>query len=235
MSRWASRPCPSYIYTLPQAASLPDEEVATTTPEPKAGVLIDGFRVSPAVPVILDDVSKLLPPGFNPQAVVTTPIHPRTTPEVPTVPTRGPRTTTRKPTTTTTRTTTTQKPFQLTPLPTEATTESTTQKLYVSTNFFRPTLPTTPDGAEPESSSEIVVVETSSIGNVETPEDVVEKGQEPTISTSFTKVETTSSSQTSSTSSESNYNINNRLDELASNLDPWAHIQHAEHKVCFIF
>merc|ERR1719382_2325430 len=41
---------------------------------------------------------------------------------------------------------------------------------------------------------------------------------------------TTSSSQTVSTSSESNYNINNRLDELASNLDPWAHIQHAEHK-----
>merc|ERR1719192_1453382 len=56
--------------------------------------------------------------------------------------------------------------------------------------------------------------------------------QEPTVSssTSFTKVKTTSSSQTSSTSSESNYNINNRLDELASNLDPWAHIQHAEHK-----
>ena len=57
--------------------------------------------------------------------------------------------------------------------------------------------------------------------------------QEPTVSSSssFTKVKTTSSSQTSSTSSESNYNINNRLDELASNLDPWAHIQHAEHKV----
>merc|ERR1712088_1081572 len=132
-------------------------------------------------------------------------------------------------------TTTTRKPFQFTPLPTEATTKTTTQKLYVSTNFFRPTLPTTPDNQEPESSSENTSVEASSDGNVKNPSVQVESqvsSQDPTVSssTSFTKVKTTSSSQTVSTSSESNYNINNRLDELASNLDPWAHIQHAEHK-----
>ena len=138
-------------------------------------------------------------------------------------------TTTKPPTTTTTR-----KPFEFTPLPTEATTKTTTQKLYVSTNFFRPTLPTTPDNQEPETSSEIVSVETSSVGeNPSTQKKSQVSSQEPTVSSSssFTKVKTTSSSQTSSTSSESSYNINNRLDELASNLDPWAHIQHAEHKV----
>ena len=243
MSRWDSSnsyPLTSFHRAAHQAASIADDEQTTPTPPPsKSGVLIDGFRVSPAVPVILDDLSGLLPPGFNPDATFTTPSPPpttTTTPEVPTVPTRGPRPTTRKLTTTTKppTTTTTRKPFEFTPLPTEATTKTTTQKLYVSTNFFRPTLPTTPDNQEPETSSEIVSVETSSVGkNPSTQEKSQVSSQEPTVSSSssFTKVKTTSSSQTSSTSSESNYNINNRLDELASNLDPWAHIQHAEHKV----
>jgi len=51
--------------------------------------------------------------------------------------------------------------------------------------------------------------------------------------TSSTQIQSTSSSKSSVSSvstAESNYNINNRLDELASNLDPWAHIQHAQHK-----
>ena len=85
-----------------------------------------------------------------------------------------------------------------------------------------------------ETSSEIVVVETSSIGS-RTPKKTKEvpRGQEPTVSSSstFSAVKSTSSSQSSSTSSESHNDINNRLDYLASNLDPWAHIQHAEHQV----
>ena len=85
-----------------------------------------------------------------------------------------------------------------------------------------------------ETSSEIVVVETSSIGS-RTPKKTKEvpRSQEPTVSSSstFSAVKSTSSSQSSSTSSESHNDINNRLDYLASNLDPWAHIQHAEHQV----
>ena len=79
-----------------------------------------------------------------------------------------------------------------------------------------------------------MVVETSSIGS-RTPKKTKEvpRSQEPTVSSSssFSAVKSTSSSQSSSTSSESHNDINNRLDYLASNLDPWAHIQHAEHQV----
>merc|ERR1712048_1377555 len=39
--------------------------------------------------------------------------------------------------------------------------------------------------------------------------------------------EVISSSEKGTSTSESHYNINNRLDELAFNLDPWAHIQHS--------
>merc|ERR1712013_236527 len=51
-----------------------------------------------------------------------------------------------------------------------------------------------------------------------------------TVSTQVQSTSSSKSSVSTSSTSESNYNINNRLDELASNLDPWAHIQHAQHK-----
>jgi hypothetical protein len=137
--------------------------------------------------------------------------------------------------TTTAQTTTTSQPFKFTPLPTEP----TTPRVYVSTSNFRPTLPT----LEPEEQtpSEIFVVETSSIGNLNQPsvfaqetDESVSFSQSEIKTTSATQIQSTSSSKSSvstSSTSESNYNINNRLDELASNLDPWAHIQHAQHKV----
>ena len=138
--------------------------------------------------------------------------------------------------TTTAQTTTTSQPFEFTPLPTEP----TTPRVYVSTSNFRPTLPT----SEPEEQtpSEIFVVETSSIGNLNQPLVFAQESEEESVSSSQSEIKATSSTQIQSTSSskssvstsstsESNYNINNRLDELASNLDPWAHIQHAQHKV----
>lgn len=147
-------------------------------------------------------------------------------------------TTTTTTTTVQTTTTTTSQPFKFTPLPTEP----TTPRVYVSTSNFRPTLPT----LEPEEQtpSEIFVVETSSIGNLNQPlvlaprpEDSQESGisslsaVKATVSTQVQSTSSSKSSVSTSSTSESNYNINNRLDELASNLDPWAHIQHAQHKV----
>merc|ERR1712106_889827 len=199
------------------------------------------------LPISTDDVSKILPPGFvlpkdeneslQTEPTTSTQASTLTTRRTPITAKAVTKTATTTTSTTTVQTTTTSQPFKFTPLPTEP----TTPRVYVSTSNFRPTLPT----LEPEEQtpSEIFVVETSSIGNLNQPlvlapqaeeyEESSSSSQSAIKATSSTQLQSTSSSKSSvstSSTSESNYNINNRLDELASNLDPWAHIQHAQHK-----
>merc|ERR1712106_759762 len=212
-------------------------EVFSTTNENGISVL----------PISTDDVSKILPPGFvlpsdenesvQTQPTTSTEASTLTTKRTPLTTTAVTQTSTTTTTTTTVQTTTTSQPFKFTPLPTEP----TTPRVYVSTSNFRPTLPT----LEPveQAAGEIAVVETSSIGNLNQPLVLAPQNDDSDKSvsslksvvkaTSSTQIQSTSSSKSSvstSSTSESNYNINNRLDELASNLDPWAHIQHAQHK-----
>merc|ERR1712106_695436 len=230
-----------------QAAGGEDDSEPAPSTAPPPSIFLDGFRVSPAVPIIQDDVSKILPPGFvlpkdeneslQTEPTTSTQASTLTTKRTPLTTTAVTQTSTTTTTTTTVQTTTTSQPFKFTPLPTEP----TTPRVYVSTSNFRPTLPT----LEPEEQtpSEIFVVETSSIGNLNQPlvlapqaeeyEESSSSSQSAIKAKSSTQLQSTSSSKSSvstSSTSESNYNINNRLDELASNLDPWAHIQHAQHK-----
>ena len=149
--------------------------------------------------------------------------------DVPTVPTAPPTTaktstaTTTTTTTTTTEKTTTTTTFELTPLSTEI----TTPRVYVSTSNFRPTLPNFGQEEDEEAQE---VVETPSEPETVKPDVTVPRvplvlaPETPTTST-------TSTTTTTTTSSSSSFNIHNRLDELASNLDPWAHIQQAAQKV----
>merc|ERR1711892_250080 len=235
------------VLPISTAAGVDDESEPVPSTAPPPSIFFDGFRVSPAVPIIQDDVSKILPPGFvlpsdenesvQTQPTTSTEASTLTTKRTPLTTTAVTQTSTTTTTTTTVQTTTTSQPFKFTPLPTEP----TTPRVYVSTSNFRPTLPT----LEPEEQtpSEIFVVETSSIGNLNQPlvlapqaeeyEESSSSSQSAIKATSSTQIQSTSSSKSSvstSSTSESNYNINNRLDELASNLDPWAHIQHAQHK-----
>ena len=230
-----------------QAAGVEEDFDPVPSTESPPSVFLDGFKVSPAVPIIQDDVSKILPPGFvlpsdeneslSSPSATSTGASTLTTKRIPLTTKAVTQTSTTTIATTTLQTTTTSKPFQFTPLPTEL----TTPRVYVSTSNFRPTLPTSKP--EEQTPSEIFVVETSSIGNINQPLVLAPKKDETELSvpssesvvkaTSSTQIQSTSSSKSSVSSvstAESNYNINNRLDELASNLDPWAHIQHAQHK-----
>merc|ERR1712106_404852 len=125
------------------------------------------------LPISTDDVSKILPPGFvlpkdeneslQTEPTTSTQASTLTTRRTPITAKAVTKTATTTTSTTTVQTTTTSQPFKFTPLPTEP----TTPRVYVSTSNFRPTLPT----LEPEeqTASEIVVVETSSIGNLNQP------------------------------------------------------------------
>merc|ERR1712013_229256 len=243
-SSFTNQESPDFQTESPQFFSEDDEDEETSS-EVFSTTNENGISV---LPISTDDVSNILPPGFVLQSegnesvqTVTTSIEASTltTKRIPvtTKPVTQTSTTTTTTTTVQTTTTTTSQPFKFTPLPTEP----TTPRVYVSTSNFRPTLPT----LEPEEQtpSEIFVVETSSIGNLNQPlvlaprsEDSQESGisslsaVKATVSTQVQSTSSSKSSVSTSSTSESNYNINNRLDELASNLDPWAHIQHAQHK-----
>ena len=157
-----------------------------------------------------------------------------TVPESPTAPTVPSTTTTSKPRTTTTT-------VELTP----AAEETTTPRIYVSTSNFRPTLPnfgqenTEPPLAQPEVTSERSKSPISLIQQIPlvlAPRKPKQESLIPstttrptTTTTKSTTIVTTTSTTAASSTSETKLNIHdlhNRLDELASNLDPWARIPH---------
>ena len=140
--------------------------------------------------------------------------------------------TTTTPGTTTSSSTTTTTSFDLTP----ASTDPTTPKIYVSTSNFRPTLP---NFGQDELESEQVTENNKNPLNLIQQIPLVlapkETSQEPEPIVSTSKPETpatTTTTVSSSTTSKTSFNIHNHLEEIASNLDPWAHIQHAT-KVSF--
>merc|ERR1712106_147420 len=189
-----------------QAAGGEDDSEPAPSTAPPPSIFLDGFRVSPAVPIIQDDVSKILPPGFvlpkdeneslQTEPTTSTQASTLTTRRTPIAAKAVTKTATTTTSTTTVQTTTTSQPFKFTPLPTEP----TTPRVYVSTSNFRPTLPS----LEPEeqTASEIVVVETSSIGNLNQPLVLAPQNDESDKSVSSLKsvVKATSSTQIQSTS-----------------------------------
>ena len=162
-------------------------------------------------------------------------------PESPTAPTVPSTTTTARPRTTTTTT------VELTP----AAVETTTPRIYVSTSNFRPTLPNfgqenteqpplgQPEVTSAKSKSPISLIQ--QIPLVLAPRKPKQESlipsttTRPTTTTKSTTIVTTTSTSATSSTSKTKLNIHdlhNRLDELASNLDPWARIPHIKvHKI----
>ena len=179
-------------------------------------------------------------------------------PTVPSVNTRPPSTASS--TTVSTSTTTTAPPtttpttaFELTPLSSEA----TTPRLYVSTSNFRPTLPNFGQEAETEQTSPATEAEAKEPAKkpAKDPVNLIQQiplvlaprqpkqesssaadpAPAPSAAPPPAPPSSTVSVSSSSSTSESSFNIHNRLDELASNLDPWAHIQHASQRVGHLY